>query len=79
LHVGDAISLSKNVDALLVVCRMKVVRRPVLNELRRVLDATPLAKLGFVLADAESEDGYDYGRSAYYYDSADTREIASVR
>jgi polysaccharide biosynthesis transport protein len=78
LHVGDAISLSKNVDALLVVCRMKVVRRPVLNELRRVLDASPLAKLGFVLADAESEDGYGYGRSAYYYDSADTREIASV-
>jgi polysaccharide biosynthesis transport protein len=83
LHVGDAISLSKNVDALLVVCRMKVVRRPVLNELRRVLDASPSAKLGFVLADAESEDGYGYGygygSSTYYQDRADTREMASVR
>jgi succinoglycan biosynthesis transport protein ExoP len=78
LHVGDAISLSKHVDALVVVCRMKVVRRPVLNELRRVLDTSPRTTLGFVLADAESEDGYGYGLSSYYYDRADTRELAGV-
>jgi polysaccharide biosynthesis transport protein len=80
LHVGDAISLSKHVDALVVVCRMKVVRRPVLKELRRVVDASPCTKLGFVLADAGSEDGYGYGygTGADYYESADTREVASV-
>jgi polysaccharide biosynthesis transport protein len=78
LQVGDAISLSKHVDALVVVCRMKIVRRPALKELRRALDASPCAKLGFVLADAESEDGYGYGLSADYYHSAETREVASV-
>ena len=79
LQVGDAISLSAHVDALVVVCRMKIVRRPVLNELRRVLDASRAAKLGFILADAESEDGYGYGYGqSAYYDRADPRETAGV-
>jgi len=77
LQVGDAISLSAQVDALVVVCRMDVVRRPLLNELRRVLDSSPAEKLGFVLAGAESEDGYGYGygygASAYH-----ARETAGV-
>ena len=76
---SDAISLSAHVDALVVVCRMKIVRRPVLNELRRVLDASRAAKLGFILADAESEDGYGYGYGqSAYYDRADPRETAGV-
>ena len=79
LQVGDAISLSAHVDALIVVCRMKVVRRPVLKELRRVLDTSPAAKLGFVLADAESEDGYGYGYSqSAYHDRVGARERAGV-
>jgi Mrp family chromosome partitioning ATPase len=80
LQVGDAIELSKHVDAVVVVSRMKVVRRPILNELRRVLETTPRPKLGFVLADAESEEGYGYGHAAYYYGHgrAGAREEAGV-
>jgi Mrp family chromosome partitioning ATPase len=81
LQVGDAISLSANVDALLVVCRLETVRRPALNGLRRVLDTSPAEKLGFVLADAESEEGYGYGYGygqSAYFDRVDAREQASV-
>jgi Mrp family chromosome partitioning ATPase len=78
LQVGDAISLSAHVDAMIVVCRMNVVRRPVLNELRRALDNSRAAKLGFVLADAGSEEGYGYGYGQKAYDRAHAREKAAV-
>ena len=50
-----------------------------LNELRRALHASPAEKLGFVLAAAESEDGYGYGAGAYYYGHPAPRETAGVR
>jgi Mrp family chromosome partitioning ATPase len=79
LHVGDAMSLSTRVDAILVVCRLNVVRRPALTELRRLLDASTAEKLGFVLAGAESEDGYGYRAGGYYYyGRADVRETEVV-
>jgi succinoglycan biosynthesis transport protein ExoP len=85
LQVGDAIALSALVDALIVVCRMKMVRRPVLNQLRRVLDTTSAKKLGFVLTDAASEEGYGYGygyahgyASSTEYERAPERERAGV-
>jgi hypothetical protein len=73
-------SLSSRVDGILVVCRMNYVRRPMLTELRRVLDASPAEKLGFVLAGAESEDGYGYGYGAgsYYHQAAEVRETGGV-
>lgn len=67
LHVGDAMSLSTRVDGLLLVSRLKLVRKPMLVELQRVLAACPAEKLGFVLADAELEEGYGYGAGAYGY------------
>jgi polysaccharide biosynthesis transport protein len=73
LQVGDAMSLSNQVDGVLVVCRMNLVHRSTIHELRRVLDASPAEKLGFVLAGAESEDGYGYGQGAYYYPAAPKR------
>jgi len=79
LQVGDPMSLSAHVDAVLVVCRMDMLRRPVLTELRRALDACPAEKLGFVLTGAETEDGYGYGYgSADYYDRPAARERAGV-
>ena len=79
LQVGDPMSLSSHVDAVLVVCRLDMLRRPMLTELRRTLDASPAEKLGFVLTGAESEDGYGYGYgSAYYYDRPADRERAGV-
>jgi Mrp family chromosome partitioning ATPase/capsular polysaccharide biosynthesis protein len=60
LVLGDAMALSANVDAILVICRLNVVRRPMLNELKRLLDASPARSLGFILAGAEREGGYAY-------------------
>ncbi len=65
LKVGDAMTLSPNMDALIVVTRMNVIRRPMLNELRRLLDSSPARKLGFLVTGAESEDGYGYGYGGY--------------
>lgn len=67
LQLGDAMTLSGKVDALLVVTRLKVVRRPLLNELRRVLAAIPTPKLGFVVTGAETEEGYGSGYGGYYH------------
>jgi Mrp family chromosome partitioning ATPase len=66
LRVGDGIALSARVDAMIVVTRLKVLRRPMLNELRRVLDGLPAQKLGFALTGADLDDGYAYGYSGYY-------------
>lgn len=60
LRVGDSIALSAHVDALLVVVRLKATRRPVLRELRRVLDTCPATKLGYVVTHAETALGYGY-------------------
>jgi capsular exopolysaccharide synthesis family protein len=65
LVVGDAMTLSRNVDALLVVVRKGVADRREVRELARALEACPSHKLGFVLTGAESSDMYgsvSYGR-----------------
>jgi succinoglycan biosynthesis transport protein ExoP len=61
LQVSDAMALTAKVDALLVVARLSAIRRPALNELRRVMDHAPIAKLGFVLTGVRAQEGYGYG------------------
>jgi Mrp family chromosome partitioning ATPase/capsular polysaccharide biosynthesis protein len=61
LVVSDAMALTAAVDAVvavLIVTRMNVVRRPMLRELRRVLDAIPAQKLGFVATGVGTTDSY---------------------
>jgi len=71
LHVGDAMTLSARVDALLLVTRLNVVRRPMLTEMRRILDSSPAVPLGFVLTGAPVEEALGYGSySGYYQESA---------
>jgi succinoglycan biosynthesis transport protein ExoP len=65
LRVGDALALTSYVDGLLVVASLRTVRAPMLDELRRVLEGSPVAKLGFVLTGADLEGGYQY--LAYRY------------
>ena len=65
LGVGDAMSLSAKVDAIIVVVHAKLARRPVLKELRRLLDATTAHTLGYVLAGAEIDEAYGYAGYAY--------------
>jgi capsular exopolysaccharide synthesis family protein len=76
LRVGDAMAVSTHVDALLVVVRHKAIRRPILTELRRVLDACPAPKLGFVVTHADNElGGYGYGATESREGSKDGRRV----
>jgi polysaccharide biosynthesis transport protein len=65
LAVGDAMTLSAQVDAIFAVTRLRIVPRPLLHELSRHLEACLADKLGFVLTGAELEQGYGY--ADYYY------------
>jgi capsular exopolysaccharide synthesis family protein len=47
LPVGDPLNLSTRVDAMFLVTRFGVVRKPVLRELERVLKNAPVSLLGF--------------------------------
>jgi Mrp family chromosome partitioning ATPase len=60
LPVGDAMTLSPNVDGILLLTRINKIRRNRINELRRILGASPARKLGFVVTDADQEQGYPY-------------------
>jgi capsular exopolysaccharide synthesis family protein len=65
LLVGDAMALSAKADALLLVAKPQVIRRPMLKELRRFLDATPTEKLGVVLTGDSAATGLGYSYAGY--------------
>jgi len=67
LSVGDSLVLSAKVDAVLLATRMEKVRRPMLSELKRLIDTAPTRPLGFVVTGAESESGYGEGYGYGYY------------
>lgn len=67
LRVGDGLTLSSKVDSVLVVTRMEVMRRPMLNELARLLATMPARKLGFIVTGAEAEENYSDGYVGSYY------------
>lgn len=82
LAVGDAIALSAKVDGVIVLTRLDVVRRGMIDELRRVLGNIPAAKIGFVVtaAEAEQEYGGAYGyRYGYGYGYGREQERAPRR
>lgn len=60
LRVGDTLALTSYVDGVLVVTSLRAIRPPMLDELRRVLTESPVAKLGFILTGADLEGGYEY-------------------
>lgn len=68
LPFGDALSLSKHVEAVLLVARANVVRRQMLVDVRRLLGSMPTRAVGFVLtaADTSEEYGAGYGRGYGY-------------
>ena len=67
LRVGDALALSAQADGLVIVTRLNVVRRPMLRELRRALDAAPAPKLGLVVTGSGGGDAVGYGYGGYGY------------
>ena len=84
LRVGDAMALSPKVDALLFLARLDVVRRPMLPEVRRLLEASPVAKLGVVVASPRDDQsgvgyyGYGYGDDVAAEPAVATGRSASV-
>ena len=66
LGLSDTITLSSRVDGLVVVTKLSEIRRPVLQELHRVLAGAPVTKLGFVLTGASAGASYAAYGSGYY-------------
>lgn len=64
LRVGDAMTLTSKIDGLLLVTRLSIVRRGMLDEVHRLLETVPAAKLGFVLTGAADMGDETYG--GYY-------------
>lgn len=64
LIVSDALAISPNVQALLFVARLGVVRRPMLSDALRALQQSPARVLGVVVTDVPTTQGHAY---AYEY------------
>jgi polysaccharide biosynthesis transport protein len=60
LPVGDALTLSAHVDAFVLVVRHNSLRKAAFDDLRRTLASTPARKLGFIVTDVETGDGYTH-------------------
>ena len=83
LGVGDTVALTSHVDAYIVVAQIDLVRRPMLSELRRVLDTSSAIGLGFVLVaprvDEQQSGKRDSRRSrAQGHPSAQRRNATSL-
>jgi polysaccharide biosynthesis transport protein len=61
LGLSDAMTMTAKVDGAVIVARQGVIKHGMLQELRRVLDDTPVPKLGFVLTGADGPEAYGYG------------------
>ncbi|HET6600403.1 MAG TPA: division plane positioning ATPase MipZ [Gaiella sp.] len=76
LSVGDAMALSAQVDAMITVARLRMLRRGTLDELARSLETCPTIKLGVVVTEAEVDPGYGYGGYAYHSTAKETEWVA---
>lgn len=80
LEVGDAMTLSSRVDAMLIVTRLEHLHRGTLRELARTLEQCPAHKLGFVLTGVEESKGYGYGRGyGYGYTLPDGETVSAAQ
>ena len=67
LVVGDTSVISRNADAMVVVANLKLLKRPVVQELARALATCPSVKLGFVATGAEVDEVFDHWAYSYDY------------
>jgi Mrp family chromosome partitioning ATPase len=83
LRVGDAMRLSSFVDGVIVTTQLNLIRRPMLTELRQVLETMPARKLGVVVTGSQREDSSQYGNQYGYGDAyrseVPRREFAGQR
>jgi Mrp family chromosome partitioning ATPase len=66
LGIGDALTLASKVDALVLVSRLNLVRRPMLRELEKALARCQARPLGVVVTGAAAAGAYGY---AYGYEN----------
>lgn len=64
LAVGDAMAIATAADAVVVVTELNEIRRVTLAETRRILEACPAQKLGFIATGSNGAPGYSYGYGA---------------
>ena len=64
LPVSDAMTLSSELDGVVLVARAGAVHRGMLGEVHRLLSSVPATKLGFVLTNSQADGKYGYG--GYY-------------
>ena len=60
LPVGDAMTIAKHTDAVMLVAGVNRVRRESLVETRNVLDACPAMKLGVIATDGYADRSYPH-------------------
>jgi len=82
LAVGDAMALTPNLDALVLVLHAGI-ERPLLHELARQLQNSRAPALGFILTGVAEGDGYGYrygyGYGSYSYDAGAKAERGAER
>lgn len=61
LPVGDAMALSANTDAMIVVSRLRFLSRSTVAELGRLVGTSPAHKLGLIITGDGSSGAYGYG------------------
>jgi Mrp family chromosome partitioning ATPase/capsular polysaccharide biosynthesis protein len=83
LGLGDSLVLIPRIDAVLLVARLELLRRPMLDELHRVLESTKAPALGIIVTAADREQhqygyGYSYGYG-YGYGQQNGRHVPDGR
>jgi Mrp family chromosome partitioning ATPase/capsular polysaccharide biosynthesis protein len=73
LGLGDTMTIGAKVDALMIVARLGTVRRPMLREMRRLLDITTTRVVGYVLANSGQDQNLGYGYGYGYGDKHESR------
>lgn len=76
LHVGDAMALAINVDALMIVVRIDTAKKGPLRAVRRAIEASPTKTLGFIANGVGENHGY-YAYGQYYHPKRDPQRVGS--
>lgn len=78
LSSGSAVALTAQVDGIILVCKLKRLRTRPLAEVKRVLDARPARKLGFVVTNLANPSTYGYAHQ-YETPKRSLRRLSKIR
>ena len=66
LNVSDSVSLLSQVDAVILLARLRQVTRQALNEVRHILTISNAHAFGFVVTGGSADELYSYAGADYY-------------